>query len=103
MVIVISLVIAMIATWAGWKVWQSLFKKAAIASIPTEAVAPEVSAHQAFIRGNAYLFNGEVDEAIGAFQRALELDPQHPHAAKRLAEAEQCRTVQNQETTVNAA
>ncbi len=102
MILGLYIVLVIIAVYAGWTVWQSRRGKTPAAAISTESIAPEVLAQQTFIRGNTHLFNGEVEEAIAAFQRALELNPHHPHAAKRLAEAEQRRTVQGKTATIAA-
>lgn len=40
------------------------------------------------MHGNTCLAEGKFADAITAFQRARELDPQRPHVAARLAEAE---------------
>ena len=89
MTIGIGIAIVIVAGFAGWMVWQRRRGKMATAPTSTNEIAPETLAHWAFIHGNTCLFKGEVEDAIDAFQRALELNPEHPHAAKRLAEAEQ--------------
>ena len=99
----ISIAIVIISGFAGWMVWQKRRGKMAVVPTSTDEIAPEDLAQRAFTRGNTCLFSGEVEEAIAAFQRALELNPHHPHAAKRLAEAEHRRTMQAKEATTVAA
>jgi cytochrome c-type biogenesis protein CcmH/NrfG len=45
-------------------------------------------AHKAFVHGNTCLMEEKFTEAIAAFHQARELDPNHPHVAGRLVEAE---------------
>jgi tetratricopeptide (TPR) repeat protein len=41
-------------------------------------------AHEAYVRGNAKLLEGGVDEAIAAFKESLKLDPRDPSAQRAL-------------------
>ena len=102
MTIGMSIAIVIIAGFAGWMAWQRRHRKMVVTPKLVDATAPEFLAHRAFIRGNTCLFSGDVEEAIAAFQQACELDPHHPHAAKRLAEAEQNLTGQAKEVTAGA-
>jgi len=49
-----------------------------------EALGPENPAELAFNMGNAYLSDGQVSEAIGSYQRAIALDPNHHRAYNNL-------------------
>ena len=85
----ISIAVVSIALCVGLIVELRRRGKQESLSVRPVIMSREAQAQKAFVQGNTCLFNGEVAEAIAFFQRALDLDPNHPHAAKRLREAEQ--------------
>lgn len=85
----VSIAVVVIAVGTGLIIWRMQSKKVITGSTPPKVRSPEVLAHKAFVHGNTCLMEGEFAEAIASFQQALTLNPNHPHAANRLAEAEQ--------------
>ena len=83
-----SMVVMMfIVVFVGWVVWRRRWQAALVPVSPVE-LSPKNLAFNAFTHGNTCLAEGKFAEAIAAFQQARELDPQHPHVAGRLTEAE---------------
>lgn len=72
-------------------------------SIPREEMSPADLAHKAFVHGNTCLAKKDFTEALASFEQALDLNPRHPHAANRHAEAERCQSAQAKEAPHTAA
>jgi len=56
-------------------------------SVPTPAATPTTSADEYLDQGIEYAEQGRLDEAIAAFQRAIELEPDNAHAYRNLGTA----------------
>ena len=98
-----GIAIVVIAVCTGLMIWRMRCKKAIIGSAPPENRSPVALAHKAFLNGNTCLVKGEFAAAIASFQQALALNPNHPHAANRLAEAEKRQAERANKATRSAS
>lgn len=98
-----SIAIVVIAVCTGLMIWRMRCKKVMIESTPPKDSSPVALAHKAFLNGNTCLVKGELAEAIASFQQALALNPHHPHAANRLAEAEKRQAERAKKATRSAS
>jgi predicted TPR repeat methyltransferase len=98
------IVIVGIVGGIGWMVYRRRGRgHPAIASAPSEGMALERQAFEAFTHGNTCLADGKFAEATAAFQRSRELDPKRPHVAERLAEVARRQHAESQAPPASAA
>ena len=65
-----------------------------------ELVSRADLALKAFAHGNSCLAAGQFPEAIASFNQTLEIEPNHPHVAGRLAEVERQQQAAQAKATV---
>jgi hypothetical protein len=99
--------VIVIVAIVGGVVWMVYRRRGrghpAIASGPSEGMALERQAFEAFTHGNTCLADGKFAEATAAFQRSRELDPKRPHVAERLAEVARRQHAESQAPPASAA
>jgi Tetratricopeptide repeat len=85
----VSLVMLVVLVLCAGRIAWELRRRWHVYTTPVSPAAPrETLALQAFTHGNSCLAAGRFADAIAAFHRAREIDPQHPHVAGRLAEVQ---------------